>query len=327
MTSWANILAKHRASGGCSVLLTVAAARGSTPRELGARMLVTSEDTIGTIGGGALEYRAVQRAQEMLSAETDISEILQLPLGPELAQCCGGHVDVLVSPLTVSDLQWLENILQVGQPADETYLHTSLHEGQVERRIVYNKEAGTTDDNTVLIEPLDENHFHLALFGAGHVGKAVIQVLASYPCTISWIDERDEIFPDLLPDNVTKYVSPSPELLAATQPVDSYHLVMTHSHQRDLEICEAVLKHGNFGYLGLIGSETKRKKFEKRLQFRGMSDASVADMTCPIGLTEMRGKHPAEIAISVAAELLQIHQRHQIGISNVAPLMRQQRKK
>ncbi len=327
MTSWANILAKHRTNECRSVLLTVAAARGSTPREIGARMLVTSEDTIGTIGGGTLEYRAVQRAQEVLSSKTDISEILQLPLGPELAQCCGGHVDVLISPLMESDLQWLEDIIQICRPADKAYLHTSLYEGQVERRIVFNKEAGTTDDNTVLIEPLNESHFHLALFGAGHVGKAVAQVLASYPCTISWIDERDEMFPDPLPDNVTKYMSPSPELLAAKQPANSYHLVMTHSHQRDLEICEAALKHGHFGYLGLIGSETKRKKFEKRLKFRGISDTRIADMTCPIGLVGMRGKHPTEIAISVAAELLQIHQRHQFGASNVAPLMRQQRKR
>ncbi|MFQ5784142.1 MAG: xanthine dehydrogenase accessory protein XdhC [Alphaproteobacteria bacterium] len=160
---------------------------------------------------------------------------------------------------------------------------------------------------TLLFEPIRPPGFALYLFGAGHVGRALVRVFADAPCCITWIDSREDSFPAELPDNVVAEFSEAPECDVADAPAGSDFLVMTHSHAVDLRICQAVLERGDFHYLGLIGSRTKRRKFERRLRQRGIDEPLLARLTCPIGISGIPGKRPSEIAIATAAELLKVH--------------------
>ncbi len=157
---------------------------------------------------------------------------------------------------------------------------------------------------TALFEIIRPANFDIVLFGAGHVGRALVKALSDVPCRISWIDSREDAFPPELADNVATEFSDAPEHDVADAPPGAYYLVMTHSHAIDLRICKAVLDRGDFRYLGLIGSRSKRAKFERRLSSQGVPAAQIERPTCPIGMVGISGKRPAEIAIAVAAELL-----------------------
>jgi xanthine dehydrogenase accessory factor len=146
----------------------------------------------------------------------------------------------------------------------------------------------------------------IALFGAGHVGSAVVAAMAGLDCEIRWIDSRRRVFPDSAPANVTMIESADPAREAAAMPVNAYYLVMTHSHPLDYEICEAVLRRGDFAYVGLIGSVSKRRRFENLMRKQRMPVSLLEKLTCPIGIRGIGGKRPSEIAVAVAAELLRV---------------------
>jgi xanthine dehydrogenase accessory protein XdhC len=148
--------------------------------------------------------------------------------------------------------------------------------------------------------------FHVAVFGAGHVGKALVKLLADLPCRVTWIDSRAEAFPTEMPANAAVELTDALEEEVAALPHESYVLVMTHSHALDLRIVERALRRPDFRYAGLIGSETKRARFVKRLALRGLAPEEIARLTCPIGIEGIAGKRPMEIAIAVAAQLLQL---------------------
>ena len=245
---WLPVLTDLTERGLPCVLITVMEAKGSTPRESGTKMVVTQEEQFGTIGGGNLEFQAIDEARKILTA-SGTSETRDYPLGPSLAQCCGGMVSVFLEPFL----------------------------------------------------PLRKTLF---LFGAGHVGREVVKVLDGLPLKIKWIDERDNEFPDTIPKNCEKIVSPTPVAALRDIADDAYIVVMTHSHDLDYDLVEAAMKQDKFAYLGLIGSQTKRVKFEKRLQAAGIATGNLSRLTCPIGIGGVTGKHPREIAIAVAAELL-----------------------
>jgi xanthine dehydrogenase accessory factor len=253
MSGWLRALNLLGEAGAEAVLVTVVEVKGSTPREAGAKMVVTRDKIYDTVGGGHLELRAIELSRAMLRQHPlpDAPAIHRFPLGPSLGQCCGGEA-------------------------------------------------------TLLLEPIRPPSFQIALFGAGHVGKALVKLLGDVPCRVTWIDPRDNIFPELIPGNVTIDVSDEPETEIAAVPPGSFVLVMTHSHPLDQRILETALKRVDFRYVGLIGSATKRARFIKRLKARGLSDAELARLTCPIGIEGAGGKHPAEIAIAVAAQLLQV---------------------
>ncbi|GHA07302.1 xanthine dehydrogenase accessory protein XdhC [Oceanisphaera arctica] len=162
---------------------------------------------------------------------------------------------------------------------------------------------------TIMLEPVVRARHHLVLFGAGHVAKALVHILATLPFRITWIDERESEFPVEQPSGVTKLVSEDPVAEIDSQPAGSFYLVMTHNHQLDLELCARILKRGDARYFGVIGSRTKRKRFDYKLKERGFDEAALARMICPIGLPEVTGKHPAEIAVSVAGELIAAYQQ------------------
>ncbi len=147
--------------------------------------------------------------------------------------------------------------------------------------------------------------FTLQLYGAGHVGRAIVDVLAGVPCAVQWIDERESEFPDhALPANVDKVCVEPVEAEVAVAPPGAFYLVLTHSHDLDLRITETILQRGDFGYLGLIGSKTKRARFLHRFEQRGIAPEVLARLTCPIGLPGINGKEPGVIAVAVAAQLL-----------------------
>lgn len=160
----------------------------------------------------------------------------------------------------------------------------------------------------LLFETVQPDAFFIHLFGAGHVGQAVVNILAGLPCKIRWVDSRADQFPDSLPANVQTVISEQPEDEMDVVPAGSFVLIMTHSHALDETICEHALRRDDLAYCGLIGSDSKRRNFIRRFKARGMSAQSIARLTCPVGIPEIPGKHPGEIAISVSAELLQVRE-------------------
>ena len=147
---------------------------------------------------------------------------------------------------------------------------------------------------------------HLLLFGAGHVGAAIVRTLGELPCTVTWIDEREDMFPAAVPANVTVEATDTPEALVARAPDGASYLVLTHSHALDQRLSEAILARPHVGWFGLIGSSTKRVQFERRLAARGIAQDRIAAMVCPIGLPGITSKLPAAIAASVCAQLLMV---------------------
>ena len=148
--------------------------------------------------------------------------------------------------------------------------------------------------------------FHLQLYGAGHVGRAIVRLLADIDCRVQWIDERDSEFPDEpSPLHVERVCVEPVEAEVAQAPPGAFYLVLTHSHDLDLALTEAILRRGDFGYLGLIGSATKRARFVHRFEQRGIAHDALARLTCPIGVPGIEGKEPAVIAVAAVAQLLQ----------------------
>lgn len=346
MSNWTDIANSYDDDPvGPAVLVTMGAVKGSTPRDTGANMLVTASKCYGTIGGGRLEFMAVNKAREILTDDGKASEILTLPLGPELAQCCGGHVDILLGRLDAESIQSIFNRLndfkkkfvlllrlsqtgyrhQIVADGDSTVFLDKPLQAAVNRR---RQSPGTEilRNNTTepygisIVQSLHETEFNVTLFGAGHVGRAVVNALSPLPCHIDWIDSRKDQFPGKMPRNVTAIVTEEPGSVIADRPDGSYFLVMTHSHQIDLEICEKLLaSQEKAALIGLIGSKTKKAKFDKRLAMRGFDAATIARITCPIGLPGLEGKRPAEIALSVATDLLL---RHQSARAETSPVRR-----
>ncbi|MFS0826720.1 xanthine dehydrogenase accessory protein XdhC [Pseudomonas phoenicis] len=156
----------------------------------------------------------------------------------------------------------------------------------------------------LLFEPMLAVQAQIAVFGAGHVGRALVPLLAALPCQVRWIDSREEEFPASIPEGVQRIVSEEPVDEVAALPPGCYCIVMTHNHALDLELAAALLARNDFTWFGLIGSKTKRVKFEHRLRQRGFADPQLARMRCPMGIAEVKGKLPIEIAVSVAAEII-----------------------
>ncbi|QGZ62843.1 xanthine dehydrogenase accessory protein XdhC [Paraburkholderia acidisoli] len=147
---------------------------------------------------------------------------------------------------------------------------------------------------------------HVVLFGAGHVGHALVTLLGMLPCVVQWVDERDELFPDEVPANVQVEATDTPASIVDEAPPGAYFIVMTHNHALDFELTERIMRRRDFAWFGLIGSKTKRVKFERRLIERGFDAERMDEMTCPIGVTGIVDKAPSAIAVAVAAQLMQM---------------------
>jgi xanthine dehydrogenase accessory factor len=284
--------------------VVVAEARGSAPREAGAAMLVWPEEQHGTIGGGALEWEAARRARAVL--EDKAADVLaQMPLGPSLGQCCGGAVTLSIEAI---DAHRLEQIAEAGAVwARPVGASAGIVPLAVER-LVAQARRGTEVPQAQLVEgwmvePLRAAAHALWLHGAGHVGRALVAVLAPLPdWRITWIDTAPGRFPEAVPEGVEVLVAADPARAVAHAPGDAHQLILTYSHALDLALCDAVLRRG-FASAGLIGSTTKWARFRRRLAAMGHPEAQIGRIACPIGDPGL-GKHPQAIAIGAAADLM-----------------------
>lgn len=318
-----------------AVLVTVAIVEGSGPREPGARMLVTARSQHDTIGGGHLEMCAVELARQMLAGGAGAARLERYALGPTLGQCCGGVVH-LAFELVTPALQAVLASLRARRRDDSWRL--SAIDGP-SAALLFNADGATVAgeggagapalDRTRgthilrdaagrrwLADPCLAPRAHLVLFGAGHVGAAIIRMLGELPCSVTWVDEREDMFPATLPANVTIEATDSPEAVVDSAPDHASYLVMTHSHALDQRLSVAILARDNVGWFGLIGSNTKRVQFERRLAARGLAQDRIDSMVCPIGLQGITSKLPAAIAASVCAQLLMVWEQQQIAALN-----------
>ncbi|HEX7645243.1 MAG TPA: xanthine dehydrogenase accessory protein XdhC [Burkholderiaceae bacterium] len=374
------------------VLVTVAAVDGSGPRESGAKMIVTADSQMDTIGGGHLELKACELAREMLRTGVPARRFERFALGPGLGQCCGGVVylafevfdqaakgelEVMrerlrrgedswrlvpldestpailiredrqpISPLPLAGEgtgekdskkestaahslspaplcpyaghPYMEEPLAVGEcrsvgdpHADRNPDLTASGRGEFQTPMVFTPQRPChimrdTAGKRWLVDPCLAHRPHLVLFGAGHVGTAIVRFLADLPCRVTWVDEREDLFPQQVPANVTIEATDTPEAIADQAPQGATFLVLTHSHTLDQTLSEHILKRPGNDWFGLIGSRTKRMQFEHRLSERGITRAKLDAMICPIGIPGIAGKEPAVIAAAVAAQLLQV---------------------
>lgn len=308
----------HLRDGEHVVLCTVIRTLGSTPREIGARMLVSKTKQWQTIGGGRLEWEVAEQAQALLMQAPEYNWLVRrYALGPSLGQCCGGTVEILFEYLDASDIPVLENMLTSYTLHQAVQRHVELYPQQ--HRHSYCIPATHShssfiqaEQNFIWQDVLQPAPLHIYLFGAGHVGNALIHILGTLPCRVCWIDQRAEQFPSHMPENVTLEATDIPEAIIEQAPANSYFLVMTHNHDLDLHLCLHILRHTQPAYLGLIGSLTKRARFLKRLQQQGCSPQQLDALVCPMGIPGIEGKAPALIAVAVAAEILQHAQALQL---------------
>lgn len=255
-------VADYLQTGEPVVLVTVSAARGSTPREAGTAMAVTAETAHGTIGGGRLEWEAIALARAMLIDGRREAQ-LDLPLGPAVGQCCGGHV---LLDLALADADALTSL-----QATEAAHHAETPQ--------------------------------VVLFGAGHVGSALAQALRPLPLRLLWSDLRPGVFPNDAADWATLDQGDQVEAAQAAEPGAAL-VVLTHTHAGDYAIAEAALMRGDLAYVGMIGSQTKRRRFERWFVARGGEPRALDTLICPIGGRENKDKRPSVIAAYVATELL-----------------------
>jgi xanthine dehydrogenase accessory factor len=297
-------LAEH----GAAVLVTLAESAGSSPRKVGARMVVRPDGRFsGTIGGGVLEWLALAEAQQMMASigKTAVFRRLNKALGPELGQCCGGQVVVTLQRFEARDLDKVlpfaiaeraGRFLTVSEPRQP--MRRSLATGSSE-----GPDYVALPDGRIT-ERFGLNATPLYLFGAGHVGRSLVLALAPLPFAVTWIDPRPGSFPSHLPGNVTCRSGNEPVRMLDQAPGGAFIAIMTHSHALDLDIAAAALLARRFAYVGLIGSATKRARFTGTLRQIGLGDDDIGRLICPIGLTEIHDKAPATIAAGVAAQLL-----------------------
>ena len=264
-----------------AVLVRVHSTEGSAPRDAGAWMAVFTDSLLGTIGGGHLEHQAIERARELLALQPSKTGSEQGAAAPELMRMALGP--------------------SLGQCCGGV-VHLSL------QRV-------NAQDAATLREQLDTPRMPVALFGGGHVGHALAELLARLPVALHWIDSREGIFPDTLPAHVVcEHSEPVQGAVASLAP-DARVLIMSFSHAEDLDVLALCLtrqrQRGDLPYIGLIGSQTKWASFRHRLEARGFTTEELAHVTCPIGVPGIEGKEPEVIAVAVAAQLLQARQTKQ----------------
>ena len=300
-----NALRQAVAANGTVARVLVLDSAGSVPRDAGTAMLVWENGQHGTIGGGALEFEAIRAAREALNAGQD--SLLRQPLGPALAQCCGGSVTLLTEIWDDERCAGIDDkVLARPLPGTNkgvqslgvTRVLSGLRSGR-------SRVSPQTVDSWV-IETVSMPRRSVWIFGAGHVGRALVNVLAPIPdFEITWVDTALDRFPDKICEGVRVIPATNPADCVRLAPKDAEHFVMTFSHALDLELCHQLLHHG-FAYAGLIGSDTKWVRFRKRLKQLGHLDAQIDRITCPIGDPNL-GKHPQAIAVGAVSGLLSQH--------------------
>ena len=312
MKTWATIGKALREEQRCA-MVSIVDAKGSAPREPGARMVVLEDGSFaGTIGGGTLEWQAIERARAALAKGTvgwgaPPVGLERMALGPDLGQCCGGSVRILMEVFTpgrAAEVQALAEAEREGLFVTEG----RIAESRVERAILERDLPGGEDsmlaDDGRLLERFGTRKQVLALIGAGHVGRAMIVALAPLDFSVVWIDPRKNEFPSIVPGDVRVVVAAEPAAELKEVPDGAFVLVMSHSHALDFDVVLAALRARRFGYVGLIGSASKKARFISRMRQAGLAEVDIERLVCPIGIDGVTSKQPAAIAASVVADLL-----------------------
>jgi xanthine dehydrogenase accessory factor len=275
---------------------------------------------------------AASASGEAASAPAWQRDVREFALGPSLGQCCGGYARLLFEMFTAREHAFLAALagdadpdtalvvrrLEAGRPLevatrpDEqsdrplpvTRALRDMLSGARPREAMLVR--GAKGETAWFVEPMARRLVPLYIYGAGHVGRALVHMLRDLPFAVTWADTSILRFPDAASLDVQVKATPDLPALAYGAAAGAYHIVMTYSHAIDLAICHAVLRRGDFGHLGLIGSATKRTRFLKRLTELGIASPLLARLTCPIGLPGLGGKEPGTIAVAVAAQLVQL---------------------
>ena len=267
MSNLAAAALRWQAAARAAMVVEVQGARGSVPREDGTRMLVAADEVIGTIGGGHLELKAIADARAALARGVEAD-------GADGVFCQHIALGPSLGQCCGGALDLVFTPLVAATPA---------------------------------LWPAPDSRFTLQLYGAGHVGRAIVRLLEGIACRVQWIDERESEFPpETLAPHIDKVCVEPVQAEVAVAPPGAFYLVLTHSHDLDMAITQAILQRADFAYFGLIGSKTKRARFEHRLRERGFGVELMQRMTCPIGLPGIEGKEPEVIAVAVVAQLLQL---------------------
>jgi len=342
---WLDALATALRVDARAILVTVAGAKGSTPRDTGAAMVVSAAACVGSIGGGHLEYEATRIARAALSdAPAAGTWLVRFPLAARLGQCCGGVATLAFSRLDASGCAWLEPALACARAGaafaivsrvaadaacDARLVVTSddvrgtlggvaLDSGAIaaaRARLAGGNDGATLvrfagdDDPPLLIQVERSDPFPVLIFGNGHVGRALANVLGVVPAQVAWIDSRADDFPAQVPGNVSVVATDAPEDELLDAPHGAFVVVTTHSHALDFTLIEVALARDDWRYVGLIGSKSKRAQFERRLAARGLTADAWKRVRCPIGSeVAIKAKHPGAIAVAIAAELLVVRE-------------------
>jgi xanthine dehydrogenase accessory factor len=298
-------------------MVTIAAKRGSSPRDAGARMIVFPDATFtGTIGGGTLEWKAIAMAQAALANPgAPKAETRGFALGPELGQCCGGNVELVLELIERTRRDEINALAEKEAEGNVTTRARLISDVGVVREIIEDglPPGAAAYAGGVLSEGFGDERRPLYLFGAGHVGRALVLALAPLPFRVTWIDPRPDAFPAYVPANVSTLQADDPATVLANAPAGSFVLALTHSHPLDLAVVAAALSDGRFPYVGVIGSKTKRARFVRQLTEAGIARARVDAMVCPIGASAVRSKLPAVIAATTVVELLERDEAEKAG--------------
>ena len=277
-------------------LVAVVSSKGSVPRTTGAAMLVYKNQIMGSVGGGELEYQAIETAQSGLSQSGFKRSVRSYALGPSLGQCCGGAVNLM--------FEWYgydnQPVLTALNSEKAAFTEHDIVGQRIPRLCLKLSDAETNSCINLQLNPPDVDVF---LYGAGHVGRAIVEIVQHLCCQLYWVDTQENRFPEIIPIGVTKICASSPSHIASHAPENSIHLVMTYSHQIDYDVVSCLLSKGQFARCGLIGSQTKAARFRSRLLNAGVASEQIDRLVCPIGLNEIQGKAPFQIALSIAGQL------------------------
>jgi xanthine dehydrogenase accessory factor len=345
VVAWVDALTAALATVDQAILAVVALAKGSTPRDAGVAMVITASEARGTIGGGHLEYETIRIARGLLAEGRGPGTwLVRFPLAASLGQCCGGVVTIAFSRIDSTSATWLAPVMACAQATTPFALVSCVApDARAQGRVVVTADdvRGSRGDvaldsaaiaaararlrsgsegaaivarendalHPLLVHVEHAAAFPVLVFGNGHVGRALVEVLGAVAAQVTWIDSRQADFPSGVPANVEIVVTDTPEDVIGDAPHGAYVVVMTHSHALDFALVEAALARDDWRYLGLIGSLSKRRQFERRLAARHFTTDALSQIRCPIGTSiGVKGKHPGTIAIAVAAELLQLRE-------------------
>ena len=290
-----------------AVFIVVTALRGSGPRECGTWMLVSQLGIAGTLGGGELERMAGEAAQAMLSGDGQWQRTpLRCVLGPDLGQCCGGAIELLLEPIDASASPWLCLAAKALSSPVAQALGFAIDRPHLTPYLVTNEHNHTPDAN-IHLQSLHDPRLQLFLFGAGHVGRAVCGIATELPVCITAIDSRTEWLARLpTATNVHPQWEKTPESIINTMPMGAAALVMTFSHDLDYRLCLRLLARKDLAFIGLIGSHSKATSFRRRLKADGVTETVSKQLVSPIGRDGPPGKEPGVIALAALSEVMSL---------------------